>query len=80
MTLDNLWQAYLGRKICGYGQYSIQFKVRGNFIQCHTNNTLAFDRLHMIGEVTPRVNLYGYTERQALEALYNECKRKNNIR
>lgn len=80
MTLDKLWQAYQGRAISGYGQYSIQFKYRGRIIQCYTNNTLAIDRLNMLSQLPPRYEAYCYTERQALQALYDECKRKNYLR
>lgn len=79
MKLDDLWYKYQGKQITGYGHYKISFVHRKKTISCTTTNTLAIDRINSQDVFTPNQERYGYTERQALQALYDECKRKNGI-
>ena len=79
MKLDDLWYKYQGKEFVGYGHYKISFVYKGETISCITTNTLAIDRLSEIDIVTPKTITSYYTEKQALQALYNECKIKNGI-
>lgn len=79
MKLDDLWFKYQGKQFVGYGLYKVTFVYRGKTISCTTTNTLAIDRLSEISTVTSKTCTSYYTEKQALQALYDECKWKNGI-
>lgn len=79
MKLDELWYKYQGKRITGSGEYKITFTYKGKEISCRTNNTLAIDRLSVQDILLPRKIEFTYTEKQALQSLYDECKRKNKI-
>lgn len=80
MKLSDLWYKYLGKQIVGYGHYKVTFVYKGKEISCITTNTLALDRINSQDIYTPNMERYTYTEKQALQALYNECKEKNNLK
>lgn len=60
----------------GYGHNRIAIIYRGKEYTCKSTNTIATDR---IKSDDGSAN-YGYTEKQAYIALYNECKRANNLK
>lgn len=55
----------------GYSSYKITIEYRGKDYNCISNNSLAYDSWLIGGGE--------YTEKQALMAFWNECKRKNNL-
>lgn len=63
---------------CGYGQYEVRIKFRGKEYKCHSNNSIAYDRLDDSdhGELW---KLCGYNNHRAWQSFYDECKMKNNI-
>lgn len=60
----------------GYGHYKVRIIYRGKDYTCTTTNMSAVDK---VGEDERTPNGIYVTEKQALLALYNECKRKNNL-
>lgn len=60
-----------------YGHYKVTIEYRNKEYSCVTTNTMAVDRMdddyinHGMFYVSPK---------QALIALYNECKRKNELK
>ena len=61
----------------GYGTYKVTIEYRGKFYSCTSHNSLAYDRIR--SDVEDRVEVYGYTYKQACRSFYNECKRANNL-
>ena len=67
-------------KIGVEGRYMVEIYYRGKFYSCHSNNSLAWDRINS-DDTTPARRLDGfYTLKSALKAFYDECKRKNGLR
>ena len=62
---------------CGHGSYRVTIIYQGRQYHCRSNNSLAYDRLS--SDVSPLTVECDYTLRQALNAFYQECKRKNNL-
>ena len=61
---------------CASGQFSVEIDFRGNTYRCKSNNTLAYDCIR-----SENGELIGYSsEKQALLSLWNECKRKNDLK
>ena len=56
-----------------YGHYKVRIKYRGKEYSCITTDSLSYDAIKWHDEDEK-------TERQALLSLYNECKRKNDLR
>lgn len=64
--------------ICTWGQFDITITYRGKTYHCTSNSTLAYDRLD--DDNYPDNYIIGfYSNKQAWKALYEECKRKNNL-
>lgn len=65
----------------GYGNYKIYIEYRGKVYTCYSHNSLAIDRINKCeyGDNTVE-SIYGYTYKEALQSLYNECKRNNKIK
>ncbi len=67
----------------GYGTHKIEIEYYGTVYRFITNNTLATDRLKKCGddgcEISDRKKHCFYTYRGALEALYEEGKRKHSL-
>ena len=57
----------------GCGNYKIAIEYRNKPYTCVSNNSLAYDAW----KYDDRTH---YTEKQALKAFYDECKRKNGLR
>ena len=62
-----------------YGTYDVTIEFRGNSYSCISHNTLAVDRIKSDESISDNRSEHGYTYKQALEALYDECKRANNL-
>jgi hypothetical protein len=76
MTLEQLRER-VREEWCGYGTHRVYITYRGKEYTCLTHNTLATDRLRHRYERDSRSVEGGGTEKQAYEALWDECKRKN---
>ena len=76
MTEKELSRKILSIKFSGYGHWRVTIKYRNKEYSCITTNAPAYDmRDWECGE--PK-NFYS-SRKQALMALYNECKRKNGL-
>lgn len=60
----------------GYGHYKVTIKYRGKEYHCTSTNTIAVDRMR--DDHNDSESCYP-TPRQAMQALYDECKNKNNL-
>ena len=71
MTTEQLLER-VSVRLAGSGAYQVRISYYGREYCCRSNNSMAWDAIR-----------YGdksyYTRRQALQALYDECRRKNNI-
>lgn len=63
----------------GYGTHEITIEYRGKKYTCRTHNTLATDRIRCNEEEKTNKVMGFYTYKGALMALWNECKRSNNL-
>jgi hypothetical protein len=63
-------------QFAGHGHFKVTIDFRGKKYSCTTNDTMAIDK---IGDESKDLKAFYVTEKQALTALYNECKRKNNL-
>lgn len=78
MTTEQLKERYLGSSFKGRGQFKVGFTFRGKEYFTTTTNTMALDR---IDDNEPE-RVYGaiyVTQKQALQSLYWEVKRSNNL-
>lgn len=66
--------------ICTGGHFKVTIRHRGSTYTCTSTDTLAYDRIsdHRYGTPDKEINC-GYTYKQALEALYYECKRAYDL-
>lgn len=76
-TLEQLQQNVLV-SICVRGQFNVRVKHWSKYLRCQSNNTLAYDRIKA-KDISPLVIMCGYTLRQAYDALFRECIRKNML-
>lgn len=81
MTLKQLENKVSVRHGIGYNLYEVTIEYRGKKYNCKSNNSLAWDRIHVDG-----TECYGdravrctYTYKQALVAFWEECKRLNGL-
>lgn len=79
MTTKELKRRVRDIGFAGYGHHKIEILYRGKYYTCVTTNTLATDRLRGEGEIPDKTKSGFYTLKEALYALYNECKRKNSL-
>ena len=64
----------------GYGNYKVMIEYRGKFYYCTSHNSLAYDRIRGYSDnVSDRSVRDSYTYKGALQALWDECKRNNNL-
>lgn len=78
MTLKQLKEKVRVERAKGYCSYLVTLKYRGKEYTCHSNNSLAWDRLD---DENYRDNQVAsiYSNKGAYLAFYNECKRVNNL-
>ena len=74
MSTSELQQRIDVRTTNSYGHYKVTIQFRGKQYSCITTDALAYDR-YLDDEAKGF-----YTQRRACLALWNECKRKNNLR
>lgn len=74
MTKKELYNRItLGTCLCG--QFAVTIEYCGKEYRCKSNNTLAYDSVRF----NPEPGESYYTPKQALMALWDECKTKNNL-
>jgi hypothetical protein len=78
MTLKELRQKVRVTRAKGYCSYEVTITYRGKEYTCHSNNSLAWDRLEDGNLHDNEVGGF-YTNKSAWQAFYDECKRKNNL-
>lgn len=78
MTLQELREKVKVRRASGYCSYTVTITYRGKEYICHSNNSLAWDRLDDDNYRDNEVSGF-YTNKGAYQAFYDECKRKNNL-
>ena len=76
MTTKELQRKIYSIGVCCGGQFDVVIEYRNKLYKCKSNNTLAYDTLYSVEKVLGDY----YTPRQAMQALYDECKRKNNLK
>lgn len=79
MTLQQLSDK-IDLGICLHGQFNVTIRYRGGEYRCKSNNTLAYDRIKGSDDWNSDKEIQcGYTLKQAYQALWDECKRENDI-
>ena len=65
----------------GWNSYIVTIHYRGREYKCHSNNSLAWDRL-MVAQYVPFYlkEPCGITEKDAFQAFYYECQQANGLR
>ena len=64
----------------GYGTYKVTIEYCGKSYSCTSHNSLAYDRITgYADEVPDRAVRDFYTYKGALQALFDECKRANDL-
>lgn len=58
----------------GYGLYNVEITFYGKTYHCTSNNSWAYDRA-----IDPEKSDKCYTQKQAYQEFYDECKRKNHL-
>lgn len=77
MTLKELWDKVIVQSR-GSGQYEVKIIYRRKWYRCTSNNSLAYDSLpKLCGSGCWDDSNLPMTTKQALQAFYDECKRKN---
>jgi len=81
MTLKELQYKVLSMTSLGRGQYRINISYRNKEYYCHSTNSTCYDRIseHKWGADDNEKIDGGLTYKQALQSIYNECKRKNDL-
>lgn len=78
MTLNELKSKVCVRHDRGYCSYIVTITYRGEEYTCHSNNSLAWDRLDDTNYRDNEVNGF-YANKGVYQAFYDECKRKNGL-
>lgn len=73
MTLKELQDKVYRIGVCCGGQFEVVIMYRNKLYHCQSNNTLAYDTIKSD-------DVGYYTLKQAMKALYDECKTKNNLK
>lgn len=80
MTLNELKEKLDIRRGNGYNSYIVKMQYNGRTFQCHSNNSVAWDRLSDAKFRNPRDKEgEGITEKEAYEQFRWECMHKNYI-
>jgi hypothetical protein len=74
MTTQQLLERIDVRSTTSYGHWKVTIQYRGKKYSCISNDSLAYDR-HLDEDSRGKL----YTQKAALQTLWNECKRKNNL-
>lgn len=77
LTEAQLRERMVVRRGSWYGHYEVEITYRGKKYTCTSTNSLAWD----MNDWNPGEPRAWYSSaRQALQAFYDECKRKNGLR
>jgi hypothetical protein len=79
MTVSELSQRINVVSTTSYGHFRVTIEYRNKKYSCITNNAPAVDRHDDDDAKGPHFKGI-YTQKDALETLWSECKRKNNLR
>ena len=64
----------------GYGTYKVTIVYRGETFSCTSHNSLAYDRITGYAyDVPDKAVKDFYTYKGALQALWDECKQRNEL-
>lgn len=78
MTLQELKSRVKVTRGNGYNCYKVEITYYGQTYTCHSNNSLAWDRLDDENLRDNETN-GTYTNKGAYQAFYDECKRLNGL-
>jgi hypothetical protein len=73
MTTQELLNRIDARTTSSYGHFRVTIEYRGKKYSCTTTDSMAYDK-HLDEDAKGF-----HTQKSALKALWNECKRKNNL-
>lgn len=62
---------------CLSGHFKVKIRYYGKDYSCVSTNTLAYDRISSGCYLPGRASFYGYTYKQAVDSLFEECLRQN---
>lgn len=74
MTLKQLKSRVKVTETKNNGQYDVEITYYGKTYHCQSNDSWAYDRA-----ICPEKSDGYYTQKQAYQAFYDECKRKNHL-
>ena len=74
MTTQQFLERIDVRKTISYGHYKVTIQYKGRQYSCISTDSVAYDR-HLDEDSRGKL----YTQKAALQTLWNECKRKNNL-
>ena len=64
----------------GHGSYKVSITYKGKVYSCTSHNSMAYDRIRGYADEVPDRAVHDfYTYKGALQALYDECKRANEL-
>lgn len=72
MTQKELSEKMYALARVGSGSYKVTIEYRNKLYYCTSHNSLAWDAIM-------HDDYSSYTAKQAMQALYDECKRKNGL-
>jgi hypothetical protein len=75
MTTAQLSQRIIADRTSSYGHYKVTIQYRGKEYSCISTDSMAYDRYN--DEYAKGRGIY--TQKDALQSLWSECKRKNNL-
>ena len=78
MTLEQLTDK-ITVGVCLDGHFRVSIEYRGKCYSTTSTNTLALDRIHD-QDISDTKVACSYTLKGAFQALWNECKRNNNLK
>ena len=79
MTLQELKRKTSVKRQNGYNCYLVTIDFHGKQYSCHSNNSLAWDRISESYQLHEWEVSDTYTEKGAYLAFYDECKRVNHL-
>jgi hypothetical protein len=75
MTTAQLSQRIIADRTSSYGHYKVTIQYRGKEYSCISTDSMAYDRYNDEDAKGRGI----YTQKDALQSLWSECKRKNNL-
>ena len=75
MTTAQLSQRIIADRTSSYGHYKVTIQYRGKEYSCISTDSMAYDRYNDDNAKGRGI----YTQKDALQSFWSECKRKNNL-